>query len=186
MDRTLCRKEAQELMELLGLHMSCWGNVPLIRKKYLMKCKEYHPDKGGDERLMKRLNELYKKLEENVNVVHMENYEEAWNSSQVFHCTGDCCNPNNLVGVIFGEMLDQCILHAWDCVLQPGRDCKCVHCFLERRHKNRYKKYKKPLIWLSCYCFTCYCLWFGKPKDPLSLHYWKVLLSNTRMGEAGL
>ncbi|AVY05542.1 large T antigen [Calomys tener polyomavirus] len=84
MDRTLCRKEAQELMELLGLHMSCWGNVPLIRKKYLMKCKEYHPDKGGDERLMKRLNELYKKLEENVNVVHMENYEEAWNSSQMW------------------------------------------------------------------------------------------------------
>ncbi|API13110.1 large T antigen [Betapolyomavirus securanorvegicus] len=83
MDRTLNRAEAKELMELLDLHMSAWGNMPLLRKKYLEKCKEYHPDKGGDETKMKRLNTLYRKLEEKVHIVHEEARFEAWDSNKV-------------------------------------------------------------------------------------------------------
>nr|AJP06397.1 large T antigen [WU Polyomavirus] len=85
MDKTLSRNEAKELMQLLGLDMTCWGNLPLMRTKYLSKCKEFHPDKGGNEEKMKKLNSLYLKLQECVSTVHQLNEEEdeVWSSSQI-------------------------------------------------------------------------------------------------------
>ncbi|AWB14601.1 small T antigen [Mus musculus polyomavirus 3] len=173
-------------MELLGLHMACWGNVPLMRKAFLEKAKEYHPDKGGDENKMKRLNTLYRKLEEKVHVVQEEAEAEAWDSTKVHSCDGPCCDPRSLVGYVFGEALEDCLLKQWECVVQPKTFCKCIHCYLERLHAFRYKISKIPVVWLRCYCFTCYCKWFGKPKDPLSLHYWKIVLMNSQMGHVGL
>nr|QBA83675.1 MAG: large T antigen [Porcine polyomavirus] len=78
MDQTLSREESKELMKLLDLDMCVWGNLPLMRRRYLIKCKEYHPDKGGDENLMKRLNELYKKLESTLETVYYNSQGEEW------------------------------------------------------------------------------------------------------------
>ncbi|ABN09926.1 large T antigen [KI polyomavirus Stockholm 350] len=85
MDKTLSREEAKQLMQLLCLDMSCWGNLPLMRRQYLVKCKEYHPDKGGNEESMKLLNSLYLKLQDSVSSVHDLNEEEdnIWQSSQI-------------------------------------------------------------------------------------------------------
>nr|WIL01357.1 large T antigen [sonrod polyomavirus 1] len=85
MDQTLNRDEAQELMGLLGLNMSFWGNLPATRRAYLAKAKQLHPDKGGNVIEMQRLNELYLKLEETVKTVHSNSQREAWtwNFSQV-------------------------------------------------------------------------------------------------------
>nr|ALJ83713.1 large T antigen [Bank vole polyomavirus] len=84
MDRTLSRSEAKELMQLLDLDMCCWGNLPLMRKAYLNKCKEHHPDKGGNEELMKRLNSLYLQLEESVKRMQCLNEEDSmWSTTQV-------------------------------------------------------------------------------------------------------
>lgn len=66
MDKVLNREESLQLMDLLGLERSAWGNIPLMRKAYLKKCKEFHPDKGGDEEKMKKMNTLYKKMEDGV------------------------------------------------------------------------------------------------------------------------
>ncbi|AFK09341.1 large T antigen [Betapolyomavirus equi] len=63
MERLLSKDEARQLMELLKLDMEKYGDIPTMRKAYLRRCKELHPDKGGDENLMKKLNELYRKLE---------------------------------------------------------------------------------------------------------------------------
>lgn len=167
--------------------MSAWGNMPLLRKKYLEKCKEYHPDKGGDETKMKRLNTLYRKLEEKVHIVHEEARFEAWDSNKVHNsCNGPCCDPRAFVGYVFGDEFEPCSLYSWECVTQPKLNCKCIHCHLERLHKFRYKKNKVPVVWLRCYCFSCFCRWFGKPKDPMSLFFWKLILLNTRMGHVGL
>lgn len=186
MDRTLRRDEAKELMELLGLHMSCWGNMPLLRKAFLEKAKEFHPDKGGDEAKMKRLNALYRKLEEKVFVVHEEARSEAWESHKVSTCGGPCCDPKAFVGYVFGDQFEQCSLYSWECVQMPKLNCKCIHCYLERLHKIRYKRSKVPVVWLRCYCFSCYCKWFGKDKDPMSLFFWKIILVNSRMSQVGL
>nr|BAC81941.1 large T [JC polyomavirus] len=82
MDKVLNREESMELMDLLGLDRSAWGNIPVMRKAYLKKCKELHPDKGGDEDKMKRMNFLYKKMEQGVKVAHQPDFG-TWNSSEV-------------------------------------------------------------------------------------------------------
>ncbi|AFP94203.1 large T-antigen [bat polyomavirus 2b] len=84
MDKALNREESQELMQLLGLHMTLYGQLPMMRKAYLNKCKEYHPDKGGDENKMKRMNELYKKLEDALSATSRE--ETIWNSWSAGEC----------------------------------------------------------------------------------------------------
>ncbi|BAZ96598.1 large T antigen [Rhinolophus simulator polyomavirus 3] len=66
MDRFLSREEMKELMGLLQVPMHCYGNLPMMKINYKKMCKSYHPDKGGDENKMKRLNELWQKLQENV------------------------------------------------------------------------------------------------------------------------
>nr|ABI94705.1 large T [Betapolyomavirus hominis] len=82
MDKVLNREESMELMDLLGLERAAWGNLPLMRKAYLRKCKEFHPDKGGDEDKMKRMNTLYKKMEQDVKVAHQPDFG-TWSSSEV-------------------------------------------------------------------------------------------------------
>ncbi|AFP94199.1 large T-antigen [bat polyomavirus 4a] len=84
MDKALNREESQELMQLLGLSMTLYGQLPMMRKAYLNKCKEYHPDKGGDEQKMKRMNELYKKLEDALSAASRE--ETVWTS----WASGEC------------------------------------------------------------------------------------------------
>ncbi|AFP94207.1 large T-antigen [bat polyomavirus 2a] len=84
MDKALTREESKELMELLGLSMTLYGQLPMMRKAYLSKCKEYHPDKGGDETKMKRMNELYKKLEDALSNASQE--EHLWNSWKSGQC----------------------------------------------------------------------------------------------------
>ncbi|BBG62096.1 large T antigen [Rhinolophus pearsonii polyomavirus 1] len=66
MDKFLSREEMTELMELLQVPMHCYGNLPMMKINYKKMCKSYHPDKGGDEQKMKRLNELWQKLQDNV------------------------------------------------------------------------------------------------------------------------
>ncbi|QMP82844.1 large T antigen [Rabbit polyomavirus] len=76
MDQTLTRNESKELMQLLELQMDAWGNMPLMKRQYLQKCKVFHPDKGGDENKMKRLTELWDKLCTTLQEVHTQNVEE--------------------------------------------------------------------------------------------------------------
>ncbi|API65509.1 large T antigen [Betapolyomavirus lepweddellii] len=76
MDRALSRKESKELMTLLGLPMSFYGHLPVMRKAFIKKSKEYHPDKGGDEDKCKRLTCLYRKLEDNVK--KHRDFDDLW------------------------------------------------------------------------------------------------------------
>ncbi|QIQ69380.1 large T antigen [Betapolyomavirus callosciuri] len=81
MEGSLSRDEQKELMSLLGLHGSYWGAFSVMRKAYLEKCKEYHPDKGGDENKMKRMNELYKVV---VDALRESSQPcSSWSSSEI-------------------------------------------------------------------------------------------------------
>ncbi|ADC34413.1 large T [California sea lion polyomavirus 1] len=79
MDRALNRKESRELMNLLGLPMSYYGHLPIMRKAFIQKSKEYHPDKGGDEDKCKKLTCLYRKLEDNIQ--KNKDYEDMWGNA---------------------------------------------------------------------------------------------------------
>ncbi|AWD33762.1 large T antigen [Glis glis polyomavirus 1] len=75
MESSLNRDEQKELMDLLGLDATCWGAMQLMRRAYHRKCLEYHPDKGGNEEKMKRMNVLYKKL---MDAIETETPEQTW------------------------------------------------------------------------------------------------------------
>ncbi|QLH64630.1 LT Antigen [California sea lion polyomavirus 2] len=62
MESVLTKEEKTELLQLLELNPSCYGNVPLMQAKYKRAALKYHPDKGGDEEKMKRLNVLFTKF----------------------------------------------------------------------------------------------------------------------------
>ncbi|ASH97632.1 large T antigen [Giant panda polyomavirus] len=62
MDAVLTKAEKDELMSLLGLAPTCYGNLPLMQQKYKKASLKFHPDKGGDEEKMKRLNCLFGKV----------------------------------------------------------------------------------------------------------------------------
>ncbi|ARH52633.1 LT [Raccoon-associated polyomavirus 2] len=62
MDTVLSKAEKEELMSLLELAPACYGNFPLMQQKYKKASLKLHPDKGGDEEKMKRLNSLFSKV----------------------------------------------------------------------------------------------------------------------------
>nr|AJG44395.1 large T antigen [Meles meles polyomavirus 1] len=76
MDGALSREESIKLMQLLGLPMQMYGHIPVMRKAFLQKSKEYHPDKGGDEETFKTLCGLYRKLENSLR--SQTDFEKAW------------------------------------------------------------------------------------------------------------
>nr|AGC03176.1 large T antigen [STL polyomavirus] len=76
MDQALSRAEAKELMGLLGLPEDSWGNVPLITYRFRQKSKIYHPDKGGNEETMKRMTELYSRMQNTLQNLRSSNENE--------------------------------------------------------------------------------------------------------------
>nr|ALJ83714.1 small T antigen [Bank vole polyomavirus] len=181
MDRTLSRSEAKELMQLLDLDMCCWGNLPLMRKAYLNKCKEHHPDKGGNEELMKRLNSLYLQLEESVKRMQCLNEEDSmWSTTQV-HQTQYAC------GDYYGINFMNRLCNAWDACLPHGlKHCNCISCYLKRNHAKRWKELRVPMTWIMCYCIDCYLDWFGFPLTYETFQWWGRILQWSKLCEVGL
>ncbi|UYP65710.1 large tumor antigen [Eptesicus serotinus polyomavirus 1] len=66
MDQALNREEKDTLCELLGIPRKCYGNYPLMKSSFRQACLKFHPDKGGDEALMQRLNSLWQRFQQAV------------------------------------------------------------------------------------------------------------------------
>ncbi|AIS40924.1 small T antigen [Sea otter polyomavirus 1] len=173
MDTVLSREDARELMGLLRLDMAVYGNLPLMRKAYLKRCKELHPDKGGDETMMKKLNELYKLMEDNIREVHSNVEAAGWKAEEV----GDDCYPS----------FENVFVKDWHlCSNYMVSSCYCMMCLLKGRHIIRAFERKlnrtrpgRPLVWIDCYCFDCYRLWFGLDLSWATFTAWNTILINT-------
>nr|WIL01353.1 small T antigen [sonrod polyomavirus 1]WIL01358.1 small T antigen [sonrod polyomavirus 1] len=188
MDQTLNRDEAQELMGLLGLNMSFWGNLPATRRAYLAKAKQLHPDKGGNVIEMQRLNELYLKLEETVKTVHSNSQREAWtwNFSQVvptcFTSVSEAVAFNPFKSSLYDAYshgFHNKMISNWDTCKDGCIDCYCIHCVLIRRHKKRMVYRMRPLVWIDCYCWHCYICWFGSEPTYGEWLFYKMILAQT-------
>ncbi|AFP94208.1 small t-antigen [bat polyomavirus 2a] len=175
MDKALTREESKELMELLGLSMTLYGQLPMMRKAYLSKCKEYHPDKGGDETKMKRMNELYKKLEDALsNASQEEHLWNSWKSGQV----GDDCPPGP----------DALYCKDWD-ICSRGiapTYCKCLMCLLRKKHTAGRVANINLNVWGRCYCYACFGNWFGLDLCYTSYLLWAQLLGEIPMRDLNL
>ena len=183
MDKLLGRSEVKELMDLIGLNMACWGNLPLIQHKVRMACKKYHPDKGGDPEKMQRLNVLKDKLQ-----ATLRNAQSG--GSPIWHYSSDEVSFWDLdltVGEFLGPEWNRKKL--WDfnlCVRQGLRACCCIHCLLKRKHKKKRKEQKRPLVWGDCWCFGCYLMWFGVPCNEEAFMWWSHIIYQTPMDVVNL
>ncbi|QMP82845.1 small T antigen [Rabbit polyomavirus] len=187
MDQTLTRNESKELMQLLELQMDAWGNMPLMKRQYLQKCKVFHPDKGGDENKMKRLTELWDKLCTTLQEVHTQNVEEdnVYNVSEV---TKYCPCAQGIIWKDFNattwQMLDP---HFELKMCKNYETCsmancyKCIYCILQAKHMYRVKlvRMNKPLVWIQCYCIKCFCDWFGLVQGQSTFAYYCFIIKNT-------
>ncbi|AWD33763.1 small T antigen [Glis glis polyomavirus 1] len=161
MESSLNRDEQKELMDLLGLDATCWGAMQLMRRAYHRKCLEYHPDKGGNEEKMKRMNVLYKKL---MDAIETETPEQTWcwDSTEVRHSA----TSNSYYMKLWGS-----------CNFGLISACPCLMCTLRKCHTIRAKH--KKLVWLRCYCFECFREWFGLDNCMASYDTWREILSET-------
>ncbi|BBG62117.1 small T antigen [Rhinolophus sp. CN 2016 polyomavirus 1] len=174
MDRFLSRQEMQELMELLQVPHHCYGNLPMMKINYKKMCKNYHPDKGGDENKMKRLNELWQKLQDNVCSARQEYPSQVTN---FWFWEDDFPTCGEYLGCKFASKL--CKAYP-ECVRFPKQDCGCLVCLLDKQHQV-YKeiKQKRCLVWGECFCYSCYLNWFGFPNTTECFNWWGNIIHET-------
>nr|BBG62035.1 small T antigen [Rhinolophus affinis polyomavirus 3]BBG62053.1 small T antigen [Rhinolophus affinis polyomavirus 3]BBG62059.1 small T antigen [Rhinolophus affinis polyomavirus 3] len=155
MDHTLSREESIKLMQLLNLPLEQYGNFPLMRKAFLKRCKVMHPDKGGEPEAAKELISLYKRLEECLPPLHVE---EGFSTSQV-------CATDNFK-----------IFNDWVRCKEQKISCTCIFCLLRMHHKD--KSSRRPKCWGTCLCFHCYITWFGLEDTEFIFESWMNLIGN--------
>ncbi|BBG61991.1 small T antigen [Myotis horsfieldii polyomavirus 2] len=175
MDQFLERDEAKELMELLNIPKHCYGNLPMMKINYKKMCLIYHPDKGGDPAKMKRMNELWQKLN--------DGFCNARGTEVGFCNTFFWEEDFQTLGDVLGPAFHTRILRAWPaCFMTPKVTCNCVHCLLVMQHKVlKLDTNKKCLVWGECLCFNCFNNWFGFPKTWESFIWWSRILANTEL-----
>ncbi|AWD33790.1 small T antigen [Deltapolyomavirus canis] len=172
MDAVLTKAEKKELMSLLSLNAACYGNLPLMQQKYKKAALKFHPDKGGDEEKMKRLNTLFSKVYQNLSDLRDQ---PRSSSSQVNPWEKEIITA----GDYFGRKFDKkcCKEYFWCVIESLTKTCKCICCLLDQQHLQLKKTKNKPcLVWGECLCFTCYRGWFGLDLNTETLHWWKFCI----------
>ncbi|AGR44743.1 small T antigen [Zetapolyomavirus delphini] len=161
--------EQHELMDLLGLERTLYGCYGLMKTAFKSAALKYHPDKGGDPALMQRLNVLFGKLVEAMQ--HAPSYK-----------------PDDEVKIkLFQASPDTFYCKTWgSCNLGLSSSCLCLMCLLRHCHKKRQNKESKPLLWMRCFCFTCFLTWFGVENNWSSCNVWMDMVANTSLDELKL
>ncbi|AFU25612.1 small T antigen [Alphapolyomavirus apaniscus] len=177
MDRFLTREEGMELMDLLKIPLSSYGNFSVMKFAYKKKSLEYHPDKGGDPEKMARLNSLWSKLQEGVYQARQEFAAE--HGPQVGAWFWDCnyCTVKDYFGKHFNTLI---IKHFPQCCEQPMPECTCLTCKVGLQHAIYKQMHRKMcVVWGECFCYRCYCIWFAEPpRDPNTFGAWSAILGD--------
>ncbi|AFP94188.1 small t-antigen [bat polyomavirus 2c] len=174
MDHALSSEERKELCNLLGIARHCYGNYPLMKSNFKHACLKYHPDKGGDQEKMARLNFLWQKflsyfmeMRRNIPEVSAPSF---WEDD--FPTLKDQIRCG--LKLIF--------LKGPGCLHMCAREskCTCVCCRLHRQHRSlKALKSKNCLVWGECLCLSCFLLWFGFPTTWETIEEWQKIIENT-------
>nr|AVK92961.1 middle T antigen [Trichodysplasia spinulosa-associated polyomavirus] len=176
MDKFLSREESLELMDLLQIPRHCYGNFALMKINHKKMSLKYHPDKGGDPEKMSRLNQLWQKLQEGIYNARQE-FPTSF-SSQV----GSWYWEANLISLkeYFGKKkYDENVIKHWpQCAEKALKECKCLTCKIGLQHfVYKQMHQKKCVVWGECFCYKCYCAWFGEDLYCLdSLWAWSCIV----------
>ncbi|WAA14050.1 Small T antigen [Lyfec polyomavirus MAF12] len=179
MDKVLSREEAKELMGLIGLPLTCWGNLPLMKKKLAEARRRNHPDKGGCTATMARLNDLWSKAKSNLDAALKD---PVLHQPVSFFWDTDFPTLGELLGPLWKPKLRE----TSHCMMFGLSACPCITCVLSREHRRRGKDWRRPMMWGMCWCFNCYLVWFGLPRTPAAHFWWSCILYNSTMDELGL
>lgn len=182
MEKVLQREEAKELMGLLGLPATCWGNIPLMKKKLAEARRKHHPDKGGSNETMARLNDLWTKAQDNLKAMRESDPGFTWGGPVSWFWDLDYPTLGEMLGPLWASKLRA----TYHCVVFGLRACPCITCVLYREHKKKVKQWRRPLTWGLCYCFNCYLVWFGVQRTPAAHYWWSCVLYNSTMDELDL
>ncbi|ASU50442.1 small t antigen [Sorex minutus polyomavirus 1] len=164
MDRIFTSADRQLLISLLRISGDTFGNVPAMARAYKLAAKRLHPDKGGNEADMKKLNELWNKFK-----------DEIYRMREV----KPCVNP-----VITCIVLGTCSIFALirntaQCMQNLLRCCTCICCLLFKQHRELKITYRRRCnVWGECYCFFCYYTWFGVNCSLNAFTEWLILLKH--------
>lgn len=177
MDSALSSSERKELCLLLGIPKHCYGNYPLMKSKYKSACLKNHPDKGGDEQTMQKLNVLWGKFQASIYDMRRDfpSFDEV---SAPFFWELD-------FPTLSDRMAGGFRISFWKgpgCFKKNTRDslCPCVSCRLHRQHFSlKLLKKKQCVVWGECYCVSCYLLWFGFPLTWETVDEWQRIIMHT-------
>ncbi|AGA82591.1 small T antigen [Eidolon polyomavirus 1] len=176
MDTALTRVEKKKLCFLLDLPPQCYGNVPMMKSRYKRACLKLHPDKGGEDLLMKELNMLWQKFQEGIFNLRRDipSFEEVSTTHW------EVC-PLTLADFIANGYRGKFCLSA-ACLNNRQREslCKCICCKLHRQHCSlKILRKKNCLVWGECFCYWCFLEWFGFPNNWESFDWWQKILEET-------
>nr|ASU50432.1 small t antigen [Sorex coronatus polyomavirus 1] len=164
MDSILTFAERQLLISLLRISGDTFGNVPAMARAYKLAAKRLHPDKGGNEAEMKKLNELWNKFKDGT-----YNLREVKPSP----------NPVVTCTVLGARSIFKLINNTAQCMRNLLRYCGCFCCLLFKQHRMLKITYRRRCnVWGQCYCFFCYYTWFGVNCSTSAFTEWLILLKH--------
>ncbi|AJA41157.1 small T antigen [Tadarida brasiliensis polyomavirus 2] len=168
MDRILERNERNDLIELLGVDSNCFSNFPIMRQAYKKASKKLHPDKGGDSEKMMLLNSLWQKYQEGL--IDLRN-------TQVCEASLLDLFDDSLEDTYEAHVLRELLLKTPQCLVKGPSTCRCISSLLINQHEIlKAVLQKRCLVWGECYCYFCFLLWFGLPKNWETYEVWCAVI----------
>ncbi|AWD33804.1 middle T antigen [Tupaia glis polyomavirus 1] len=171
MDRVLEKSEKKELIKLLGIPAHSFGNIAVMKSAYKKVSKKYHPDKGGSGEVMMSLNSLWQKFQEGCLEIRHEEVGCWWFD-----------DPDGTLYAYCGsiEAFENNFLRSPACIARGRSRCHCITSLLSTQHFVLKLQYKKPcLVWGECFCYFCFCLWFGLEwRHWQNFEWWKRSLAD--------
>ncbi|AWD33739.1 small T antigen [Philantomba monticola polyomavirus 1] len=170
MDRLLQKEEKALLIKLLGISPTSFGNIPLMRDAYKRASKKYHPDKGGEGVEMTLLNSLWQRFQEGLLELRNPEVCVAWFSDLLDITLIDVCG--------YTKFNNQ-FLRVPACLMPGQSTCCCITSQLLTQHALAKKSGQRCQVWGQCFCYYCFCIWYGFKHCNNSIEWWKFTVGNT-------
>lgn len=170
MDRILLKEEKLQLIKLLEISSGDYGIIPVMKEAFKKACKKFHPDKGGNGPEMQQLNYLWDKFNAGLLNVELDEVFNTWFKPLLETSVTEFC----------AGKFEMNFCRSPCCLKGPNPFCTCFvsQCF--QRHKKMKKEGKKGICWGACWCYSCFCTWYGLDSERnKNLVFYKLVVANS-------